>query len=59
MTLSVHGVFLRNVHNSVRQTNKETYNSYVHSPLNINPQNYALINPYIIMILFLYMNGTL
>ena len=39
MTLSVHGVFLRNIHISVRQTNKESYNSYVHSPLNINPQN--------------------
>ena len=39
MTLRVHSVFLRNIHISVGQTNKESYDSYVHSPLNMNPQN--------------------
>ena len=39
MTLSMHGVSLRNVHTSVRLSKKKTYNSYAHSPRNIIPQS--------------------
>ena len=47
MTLSMHGVFLRNVNTSVRLTKKETYDSYVHRQLYIIPQNM----PYLILTL--------